>query len=130
MGESTGTNKRRGRPENLRPRWKPGESGNPGGRPKGKSMSSHLQAWGDMTPTEAAELCAVYAKQLREFGDKLTLKEIATLRMWVSQISEPSPSMMGLIFDRTDGPVKTESANSHDITVRVIREDRGPADGA
>jgi hypothetical protein len=81
-----------------------------------------------MTPTEAAELCAVYAKQLREFGDKLTIKEIATLRMWVSQISEPSPSMMGLIFDRTDGPVTTKADNTNEVVVRVVHVGEGPDD--
>jgi len=36
-GQNTGANtkpKKLGNPENLRPPWKPGQSGNPGGRPK------------------------------------------------------------------------------------------------
>lgn len=38
-------NKRRGNPANLRPPWKKGQSGNPGGRPKGSvNLTNRLRA--------------------------------------------------------------------------------------
>lgn len=64
-----------GNPNNLRPPWKPGESGNPGGRPKGytafrKLCRSHttkaLDALVDALDTEGERVAA--AKVLLEFG--------------------------------------------------------------
>jgi hypothetical protein len=50
---------RRGKPENLKP-WKPGESGNPGGRPKGFAARIKELTGGDDYP-RIAEAFAVIA---------------------------------------------------------------------
>ena len=94
-----------------RPVGKPfqkGQSGNPGGRPKGAVSVTHwLREWGSMTTAQAAELCTLYAKELRlhNSGD-IPLAGVAALRVWMSIIDEPSPGLIAHILDRIDGPVK------------------------
>ena len=85
-----------------------GQSGNPGGRPKGAVSVTHwLREWGAMTTAQAAELCTLYAKELRKHdsGD-IPLAGVAALRVWMSIIDEPSPGLIAHILDRIDGPVK------------------------
>ena len=71
--------KQRSNTTGLRPPWKPGESGNPGGRPKGTgSITSYLRRLlkekkGDK---EIAELLAQKAVQLAGKGEFRFLKEI------------------------------------------------------
>ncbi len=100
---STGNSKRvPGRP------FQKGQSGNPGGRPKGAVSVTHwLREWGAMTTAQAAELCTLYAKELRKAnsGD-IPLAGVAALRVWMSVINEPSPGLIAHILDRIDGPVK------------------------
>lgn len=94
--------------QNLRPAWKKGQSGNPGGRPKGAVSVTHwLREWGSMTTAQAAELCTLYAKELRlhNSGD-IPLAGVAALRVWMSLIDEPSPGLIAHVLDRIDGPVK------------------------
>jgi len=100
-GKNTGS-------KNLRPAWKKGQSGNPGGRPKGAVSVTHwLREWGSMTTAQAAELCTLYAKELRmhNSGD-IPLAGVAALRVWMSLIDEPSPGLIAHVLDRIDGPVK------------------------
>ena len=89
-------------------RFKKGQSGNPSGRPKGAVSVTHwLREWGSMTTAQAAELCTLYAKELRlhNSGD-IPLAGVAALRVWMSIIDEPSPGLIAHILDRIDGPVK------------------------
>ncbi len=105
VGENTGKNTGS---KNLRPAWPKGKSGNPGGRPKGAVSVTHwLREWGSMTTAQAAELCTLYAKELRlhNSGD-IPLAGVAALRVWMSIIDEPSPGLIAHILDRIDGPVK------------------------
>lgn len=89
-------------------RFQKGKSGNPGGKPKNAVSVTHwLREWGGMTTAQAAELCTLYAKELRlhNSGD-IPLAGVAALRVWMSIIDEPSPGLIAHILDRIDGPVK------------------------
>ena len=89
-------------------RFQKGKSGNPGGKPKNAVSVTHwLREWGSMTTAQAAELCTLYAKELRlhNSGD-IPLAGVAALRVWMSIIDEPSPGLIAHILDRIDGPVK------------------------
>ena len=89
-------------------RFQKGKSGNPGGKPKNAVSVTHwLREWGSMTTAQAAELCTLYAKELRlhDSGD-IPLAGVAALRVWMSIIDEPSPGLIAHILDRIDGPVK------------------------
>jgi hypothetical protein len=89
--------------------WKPGQSGNPGGRPRNEVSLTHwLREWGGMTSAQAAELCATYAKELRAAkSGEMPLAALAALRVWMTVISEPTPGLFGQLLDRMDGPVPT-----------------------
>lgn len=89
-------------------RFQKGQSGNPGGKPKNAVSVTHwLREWGSMTTAQAAELCTLYAKELRlhNSGD-IPLAGVAALRVWMSIIDEPSSGLIAHILDRIDGPVK------------------------
>lgn len=92
-------------PEKLREHaWKPGQSGNPGGRPKGSGVTDRLRkilAEGDNGKDVAGALVKA-ALKAAEKGD---------FRFWKE------------IVDRVDGPVKQRiEAEIHQI--RVVYEDR------
>jgi hypothetical protein len=72
---SANTTKRRGRAEELAPfRWKPGQSGNPGGRPKSKPITDKLlEVLED--PKELEALVRVWLKSARK-GSIMHLREI------------------------------------------------------
>src|SRR6516165_111482 len=55
--------KRRGRPENLTP-WRPGQSGNPGGRPKRKPITEALEKV--FTPEQCLAVAQALLKQAKK----------------------------------------------------------------
>ena len=83
--------KKRGRADHLRPfQWKPGESGNPGGRPTGSFSLVNM----------AKKLLAEDPNALREIVEN-----------WVRQAAKTDEKSLGFIrtlLDRVDGPVPTQ----------------------
>jgi len=63
------------RPENLRPPWRPGETGNPKGRPPSKPMKAALDAAADADPTLLSDLISVGIREAKN-GDFRYWKEI------------------------------------------------------
>jgi hypothetical protein len=73
------TKKNKGKPENLRP-WKPGESGNPGGRPKKKLITEmyeeilndpgHIAAIKEATVKSLRKGNMAMVLQLKEMADR------------------------------------------------------------
>jgi hypothetical protein len=86
--------KHRGNPANLRPPWKKGQSGNPGGRPKG-SISK-------------------FYKMILEEIDKPTKKQMAEIvaRAQV-KLAMKNPSFANIVLDRTEGSV----VQQHEVNV-------------
>lgn len=62
------------RPENLKP-WKPGETGNPKGRPPSKPMKAALDAASDADPCLLSDLISVGIREAKN-GDFRYWKEI------------------------------------------------------
>lgn len=119
--------KNTGRTRGLKP-FKKGQSGNPSGRPKGAVSVTHwLREWGSMTTAQAAELCTLYAKELRKHdsGD-IPLAGVAALRVWMSIMDEPSPGLLSHVLDRIDGTVETKVSSSGDTRITVVYEDDDP----
>ncbi len=79
-GQNSG--RRRGRPENLTP-WKPGQSGNPGGRPKRSPLAEacrellSLPVPGDPDGRSYAELIALSLAKKALKGDVRAAQELA-----------------------------------------------------
>jgi hypothetical protein len=77
----------RGNTANLRPPWKPGQSGNPGGRPKGTSISKLMSA-------------------ILEETDPKTKKQIAEkVARKIIEHAEDNASFTNILLDRTEGRV-------------------------
>lgn len=92
--------------ENLKP-FKPGESGNPAGRPKGtKNMSTILK--------EMLEL------EIEVDGVKITQKD-AIIKKLIQKSTAGELSAIQEIFDRTEGKAKQEI--KHEIQKGIINID-------
>ena len=64
---TTAANKKRSQTNLIE--WKPGQSGNPNGRPKkGQSWAEIIRELGDMTPMAASDKCISIARELRKLG--------------------------------------------------------------
>jgi len=100
----------------AKPRGKPfpkGVSGNPKGAPKrGESWAEIIKKYGDMTPVEAAESVIAVAKQLKPFGNTITLKEAVVVRIYAALLFEPQASLLNAFMERAEGKV----INQIDVT--------------
>ena len=105
-GEETGA--KRGPAEHLRPhRWKPGQSGNPGGRPKGESVTATLR------------------RMLQQEHNGKTIQEILAERVIKEAISGKFQFAKELL-DRLDGrpAQKVEVAAAEDLLTFVVPPSR------
>jgi hypothetical protein len=114
------TKKPRGNPQNLKP-WKPGQSGNPGGRKKGdsNSITSYLKEFAGMTPQAVAEECDTFAKELRRHPDKLPMAGIVAVRALMALIDEPDARLFGHVLDRIDGVQTTKNDALGNLNINV-----------
>lgn len=91
------------------PRGRPfpkGVAQNPKGAPRrGESWAEIIKAFGDMTPVEAADMTVEIGKQLRKYGDWLTLKQAVVARVYAALLFEPSASLLNAFMDRAEGKV-------------------------
>jgi hypothetical protein len=96
------------RPENLRS-WRPGESGNPAGRPRGASITAAMRR--QLGIGEGEPLNRSQAEQIAE--------------QIVSVALDPShphwARAVGMILDRTDGPVSREVVAPTILPPKVIQ---------
>ena len=76
--------------------WKPGQSGNPGGRPKGKSITAELRKLIDRGDT---------AEELADILYRMGRKDLAALKE---------------LLDRTDGKVTDVHKFEGDIPVSIV----------
>jgi hypothetical protein len=90
----------------LHTRWKPGQSGNPGGRPKGES------------------LVAMIRRRLAEDHHGKTLGEIVVEALIKGAI-QGKPQHLKELLDRVEGKVteKLDLSGSDPLTVRVVYDD-------
>jgi hypothetical protein len=101
--------------------WKPGHSGNPGGRPKNEqSISYWLSEYGSKTPSELADLCTQYASDLKKVKGDMPMFAHIAIRALMAQINEPSPGMFAILLDRTEGKVQEKLQLSGDPSAPVV----------
>ena len=79
--------------------WKPGQSGNPSGRPRaGTSWADAVRAYGKCTFDELTHL----------LKDKsTTARELAVIRYFLNQINDPQPGLANFLAERADGKLPT-----------------------
>ena len=98
--KSKKTAKPRGKP------WPKGVSGNPAGAPKrGESWAEIIKRFGEMTPSEAAQVSLELSKKLMTIGDGVTLKQAVVLRVYSSLLFEPQPGLLNAFMERAEGKV-------------------------
>ena len=86
-------------------RWKPGQSGNPGGQARGKKVSTRMQ---ELMTLSLNELDAILLDPTREVRDHLAAKAIKR-----AMKNDDANADLNTVMDRTEGKV------SQDITVRA-----------
>ena len=110
MVNSTLVSGKRAKPK-AKPRGKPftgpddPRRGKGGRQPNEKSIAFWLQKFAGMTGVELAELCAIYARELRRAGDELPLAALVAIRVLMSLINDPDARLLGQALDRIDGKV-------------------------
>ena len=103
--------------------WKPGESGNPKGRPKGsRSISDYLRKFGDLdTPEALRERLRTMFPKIARKGDKFTMEEALWLSVYVHAI-KGQPWAYNMIADRLEGKavqaIKDVSENK-DVSITI-----------
>ena len=100
------------------PNWKKGgPSPNPQGAPKrGESWAEIIKRFGEMTPSEAAQVSLELSKRLLNIGEGITLKQAVVLRVYDSLLFEPQPGLLNAFMERAEGkmmqPIEVENWRS------------------
>jgi hypothetical protein len=104
----------------IKPRWKPGESGNPAGRPKGtRSIPDMLRKYGEFTTPAALfeKLRAAFPDELKKI-DKLQLQDALWLSAYMHAIKGESWAF-NMIADRLEGKPTQQIEAKGDVTLVV-----------
>lgn len=95
--------------------WKPGESGNPGGRPKHKPWSDAYRKYG---------LLPIAQLQLKPETD--TVIEACVKKALLTTLKDPQSRMLREIADRTEGRVPLPLIGSTDEPIAILIQSHVP----
>ena len=89
--------------------WKPGQSGNPTGRPKtGQSWGEIAKEIGDQYPEEVVEIFGsntVMGRAFATFPKGVQIKYSVFYRVIIALMNEPTPGLLKELLDRIEGKV-------------------------
>lgn len=100
------TDKKRQPPKSA---WKPGQSGNPAGRPKdGESWASIIKSVGDMYPSDILAFIGRnndLGKVLVQLPVNVQMKYLVTARVFAALMFEPTSGLWKELMERAEGKV-------------------------
>src|SRR5690349_23545713 len=110
---NTATTDKRRAPKSA---WKPGQSGNPAGRPKdGESWASIIAAVGNMYPEDILEFVGRnndLGREIVQLPKNVQMKYLVTARIFAALMFDPNPRLWASLMDRAEG----KPAQSLDLT--------------
>ena len=108
----------------VKSRWKEGESGNPGGRPKRKESFAHwLNKFGAMTPAEVLDEVKLFEEQLGKVKEEsIPLVGLVSLRVLVSLLNRPDARLFRTVVDRVDGKLPMTIKTWRDEWVQALKD--------
>ena len=104
--------------------WKPGQSGNPTGRPKdGESWKAILEEVSNMTAAEIASIVGnAKKKELKTLPQDVQMKYLVVSSVLVTLATEPNASLWNSLMDRTEGKVQDRLEVSNLLDVEGLEE--------
>ena len=104
--------------------WKPGQSGNPEGRPKdGQSWKAILEEVSSMTAAEIASIVGnAKKKKLKTLPQDVQMKYLVVSNVLVTLATEPNASLWNSLMDRTEGKVQDRLEVSNLLDVEGLEE--------
>lgn len=112
--------KSRGKP------WKPGQSGNPAGRPKdGESWSAILKNIGEMYPEDVLAFIGTnnpLGRQVAQLPKNVQMKYLVGVRVFAALMFEPTRGLWNGLMDRIEGKVPDRLQLEHNLQVDGLNE--------
>ena len=104
--------------------WKPGQSGNPAGRPPdGESWAGIIREISEMSADELFELVGKTNNRMNDLGKAfkqmppgVAMKKLVVARILAALMFEPSSGLWKELMDRAEGKVKEQIEYSGKIT--------------
>lgn len=104
---TTKTGTKRKVPKNA---WKPGQSGNPAGRPKdGHSWAAIIKAVGDMYPDDILAFVGngnELGRAVAQLPHNVQMKYLVTTRIFAALMFEPTSGLWKELMERVEGKVQ------------------------
>ena len=89
--------------------WKPGQSGNPNGRPKdGESWSAIISSIGNMYPEDILAFIGIdndLGKEIAHLPKNVQMKYLVVARVFAALMFEPTSGLLKELLDRLEGKV-------------------------
>jgi hypothetical protein len=99
-----------------------GQSGNPGGAPKGERFQTIFARYAEMSSKDVALLAALAVSHPEQLGE-LPFMHTLVLRTMAAYHSEPNASMLREVLDRVEGKVKDEVDHTINGSLSVSFDD-------
>src|SRR5690349_19988090 len=120
---NTATTDKRRAPKSA---WKPGQSGNPAGRPKdGESWASIIAAVGNMYPEDILVFVGRnndLGREIVQLPKNVQMKYLVTARIFAALMFDPNPRLWASLMDRAEGKVMQPIGGDNEKPIKIVVE--------
>jgi hypothetical protein len=111
--------KPRGKPmlENLKP-WQPGQSGNPGGEPRGEKFETTLSRYLERDSKEVARLASVSVTDPTKL-EGISFQDALVLRTLAAYYNDPNGAFFTTLRETKEGKLVDKSEGNQTLKVKV-----------